>query len=49
MNGNYIIDGDDGSSCQSPYHTGCELCDDSCEENDDSCDDSEQSINQINQ
>ena len=24
--GNYLIDGDDGSNCQSPLHRGCELC-----------------------
>ena len=24
--GNYLIDGDNGSDCRSPLHSGCELC-----------------------
>jgi hypothetical protein len=24
--GNYLIDGDDGSNCQSPLHRGCKNC-----------------------
>lgn len=23
---NYMIDGDNGSDCDSPYHDGCEYC-----------------------
>lgn len=26
MTGNHMIDGDDGTSCQSPYHTVCPDC-----------------------